>query len=122
MCEQHILATNAEEHLETNPELRHDIMELHRIGDVPMYRGAPPGSFRVRGLPRNPDEQDYIMENSGPMSNKEKCLRAREGAPQMVISSWCLHLPPWPRPFPTGPFPLKKKGHMGWSACKPQMS
>lgn len=55
------LIDNARVHLQSCPELRGDIVELHRIGAIPKYRGPTPGEFRVRGFPRNPAEQEYIL-------------------------------------------------------------
>ena len=61
MADQEVLATNAREHLKLNPELQQGDMELHKLGAIPKYRGPTPGNFRVRGFPRNPIEEGYIM-------------------------------------------------------------
>ena len=61
MQEQQCLVDNAPQYLNMNPELRDDVAELHRLGAIPRYRGESPGTFRVIGLPRNPAEQNFIM-------------------------------------------------------------
>ena len=55
------LVINAQRHLSTESDFCGDISELRRIGEIPKFRGASPGSFRVRGLPRNPGEQEFMI-------------------------------------------------------------
>ena len=61
-ADRQILVENAATHLGSDPELRGDIMELHRLGATPRYRGESPGEFRVRRFPRNPAQQGYILD------------------------------------------------------------
>lgn len=49
MQEEQVLVGNDRIYLKSNPVLRGDVMELHRIGAEPRYRGDSPGTFRVRG-------------------------------------------------------------------------
>ena len=48
-------------HLKDNVELRADILELHRLGAIPKFRGPTPGNFRVLGLRHNVVEQDFAL-------------------------------------------------------------
>ena len=54
------LVENDRAHFQGNPPMCEDIMELHRLGAIPRYRGSTP-DFRVRGLPRNLSEQEFIL-------------------------------------------------------------
>ena len=36
-------------------------MRITPLGGDSKFRGPSPGSFRVRGLPRNPDEQTFTL-------------------------------------------------------------
>ena len=62
MLEQEQLALNVQQHLQGNPELCGDIMELRRLGAIPRYRGPTPDDFRVRGLPHNKSERDFTIQ------------------------------------------------------------
>ena len=61
MVEQAHIVENARIHLAHDSAMCEDITTLRRIGAMPRYRGKEPGTFRVRGLPHNPLEQDFIM-------------------------------------------------------------
>ena len=61
MRDQSHLVPQAQHHLCEAPELMEDICELHRLGAIPKFRGPSPGGFRVRGLPRNPSEQNFMI-------------------------------------------------------------
>ena len=55
------LVSQADLHLGPSSELRGDICELQRLGATAKFRGPSPESFRVRGLPRNHAEQDFML-------------------------------------------------------------
>ena len=40
-----------------------DICEHRHLGDIPKFRGPSPWSFRPRGLPQNPGEQEFTIGN-----------------------------------------------------------
>lgn len=61
MKAQRYLVTNARGYLGSSPELRDDICGLRHIGATPKFLGPSPGGFRVRGLPRNPSEQEFTI-------------------------------------------------------------
>lgn len=48
MLGQDRLVEQATVRLASNPILHGDIMKLPHLGDIPMYRGPPPGGFRAR--------------------------------------------------------------------------
>ena len=81
------LVSNAKQHLSMDSDLCGDISELHRICATPKYRGASPGSFRVRGLPRNPGEQEFMMSKLWKYAEERKCSRARRGGPHLPTST-----------------------------------
>lgn len=63
MAAQEHLEQRAALHLKDNADLRNDILELHKLGDIPKFRGPTPSDFRAMGLPPNEHEQDFIPSN-----------------------------------------------------------
>ena len=61
MSSHHFLVSNAQQFLHHGPEPGADTIELRRLGAIPKFRKPSPGSFRLRGLPRNPAEQDHTI-------------------------------------------------------------
>ena len=80
MIAQDNLVQNAREYLTHDPDLQEDVINLHRIGATPKYRGKEPGTFRVRGLPHNPSEQDFIMSKLWSYVNAGKMFVCNSGA------------------------------------------
>ena len=56
-------AQQTQTHLTHEPELRNDIMELHRPDAITRYRAPSPGSLRVSGLPRNVADREFTRNN-----------------------------------------------------------
>ena len=72
MQEHQCLVDNARKYLKTNPELRGDDAELLQLGAITRYRGGYPGTFRVRGRPRNPADRNFIMNKLWPKAQQGK--------------------------------------------------
>ena len=70
------LVDQDEEHLHIRPELREGVMELQRLGAISKFRGAFPGTSRVRGLPRNPSDQQFTLGKLRPYLATGGCLYA----------------------------------------------
>ena len=62
MSEQAYLVNNVRDHMSGNHELREDLRELHTIGAKPRFRAPTPTSGQLRGLPRNPADAEYMMD------------------------------------------------------------
>ena len=90
MEEQANLAENASRHLAGDPDLMLDVMDLHRIGAEPRYRGMSTGDFRVHGFPHNPADQEFILTKLRTYVQEGKMfLCTGEGAPihsQFIVS------------------------------------
>lgn len=61
MHEPQFLAKLAQVHLAPSQVLGQEVLELHRICATIRFRGKAPGAFLVRGHPRNPADQQFIM-------------------------------------------------------------
>ena len=82
MAEQHTLVTDDRAHLAAYPELCTDISELHHLDDISKFRGPSPGSFMVRGLPRNTSGRDFMISKMWHLVSEGKMfLCASKGIP-----------------------------------------
>ena len=117
MLAQAHLVEQAIHHLGAYPDLWGDICELYRLWEIPKFRGPSPGTFRARGLPRNPNDQTFIMTKLWQyvVDGGNVLAYAQRNPPVRPIPVFTVNHGgqkiAWPRHL------IRQAGHMGWATC-----
>ena len=76
-------------------------MEIRHLGATPRYRGPAPGGFRVRGLPLEPADREFILVNlPNYAQGREMSICTDEGFPE-IHNSYAPHPRLWRKIPPT---------------------